>query len=207
MINDMVKTSYHHGNLRAALLEAGERLLRQEGVGQVSLRSVAKAAGVSHTAPYRHFPDKQSLLAALAEIGFTRLRDAMAGAVVKHPDDPRRQLIAAGVAYVRLATEHPELNHLMFGGVLPDEAANENQQKTAQEAFQGLVRIIENGIGAGVFLDRPPAQLGATAWSLVHGLAMLASTGKLDKTGVATLKPETLAKRLGEYLIDGIKAR
>lgn len=206
MIPGMARTSYHHGNLRAALLEAGERLLRQEGVGRVSLRSVAKAAGVSHTAPYRHFPDKQSLLAALAEVGFTRLRDAMAAALAKHPGDPRKQLIAAGVAYVRLATEQPEMNHLMFGGALPDKAANERQQQTAQEAFQGLVRIIENGIRAGLFLDRPPAELATTAWSLVHGLAMLASTGKLNKTGVATLTPEVLAKRLGEYLVDGIKA-
>lgn len=203
----MAKTSYHHGNLRAALLEAGERLLREEGAGRVSLRSVAKAAGVSHTAPYRHFADKQSLLAALAEIGFTRLRDGMVAAVAKHPRDPRRQLIAAGAAYVRLATANPEMNHLMFGGALPDDAADAAQRQTAQEAFQGLVKIIENGIRAGLFTNRPPAELAATAWSLVHGLAMLASTGKLDRTGLAKVNPETLARRMAGHLIDGITAR
>lgn len=207
MIRDMAKTAYHHGNLRAALLDAAERLLRADGVASLSLRSVAKAAGVSHTAPYRHFADKQALLAALAEIGFARLRDGMAAAAAKHPGDPRRQLVEAGIAYVRLASAHPELTHLMFGGALPDDAADEAQRQTAQAAFQGLVRIIEDGVRAGTFVDRPPLELAVAAWSLVHGVAMLLTTGRLDRTGLGRIRAETLARRLAQHLVDGITAR
>jgi AcrR family transcriptional regulator len=202
----MARTAYHHGNLRSALLEAGERLLRQEGAGDLSLRSVAKAAGVSHTAPYRHFAHKQGLLAALSQIGFARLRDGMAAVVERYPDDPRRQFVESAAVYVRLATANPEMHHLMFGGVLPAGATDDAQRQTAREAFEGLVRIVENGRRAGLYVDRPPLELAATAWSLVHGLAMLVSTGKLERTGPAKAKPETLARRMAEHLVDGIAA-
>ena len=207
MIRGMAKLSYHHGNLRAALLEAAERLLREDGVSRLSLRSVAKAANVSHTAPYRHFADKQSLLRALAEIGFARLRDGMGAAVQKHPGDPRKQLVEAGAAYVRLATANPEMTHLMFGDAVPDDARDEALAKTAQESFQGLVAIIENGTRSGVFVERPPLELAATAWSIVHGLAMLISTGRLERAGTAKLRPEILARRVAEHLLHGITAR
>lgn len=203
----MTRSAYHHGNLGVALLEAGERLLREEGAARLSLRSVAKAAGVSHTAPYRHFADKQALLAALARIGFARLRDGMAAVVERYPGDPRRQFVEAAAVYVRLATDSPEMHHLMFGGVLPAAAADEAQRQTAREAFEGLVRIIENGRRAGLYVGRPPLELAATAWSLVHGLAMLVSTGQIDRTVHARAKPETLARRMAAHLFDGIAAR
>lgn len=203
----MPRASYHHGNLRPALLEAGEALLREVGAPALSLRAVAKAAGVSHTAPYRHFADKQALLAALAQIGFARLRDNMAAVVRKHPGDPHRQLVEAAAVYVRLAIDNPEMNHLMFGGALRAGTPDEAQQQTAREAFEGLVRIIENGLREGLYADRPPRELAATAWSLVHGLAMLVSTGKLERTGAGKAKPETLARRMAQHLIDGIDAR
>jgi AcrR family transcriptional regulator len=91
---------YHHGDLRAALIESGTKLLRERGAAALSLREVAKAAGVSHAAPYRHFEDKAQLLAAIAAAGFERLRAAMQKAAADHPEDPRSQLIAAGEAYV-----------------------------------------------------------------------------------------------------------
>ncbi|MBN1239952.1 MAG: TetR/AcrR family transcriptional regulator [Gammaproteobacteria bacterium] len=204
----MAKETYHHGNLRAALLDAAERLLGENGVTGVSLRAVAKEAGVSHTAPYRHFQDKQSLLAALAEIGFARLRDAMYGVIDAYPEDPRRQLVESAAAYVRLATSSPEMNHLMFGGALPEDAASSGTlQETAQQAFQGLLDIIGNGIRAGLYVERPPLELASTAWSLVHGLAMLVSTGKLGRRGGENADPETLARRMAEHLLEGITAR
>jgi AcrR family transcriptional regulator len=200
----MTGKAYHHGNLRPALLDAARRLLRTEGAAGLSLRSVARAAGVSHTAPYRHFADKQALLAALAETGFARLRDGLRAAAARFPGDPRRQLVEAAAVYVRLATEDPELTHLMFGGVLPDDAADEDQRQTAREAYQGLVAIIEQGVRDGVFVQHPPLELAATAWSLVHGLAMLLTTGRLGTTAATRAKPETLARRMAEHLIAGI---
>ena len=198
----MTRAAYHHGNLREALLEAGERLLAERGATGVSLRSVARAAGVSHAAPYRHFADKNALLARLAETGFARLRDGLRAAVERHPDDPRRQLIAAAAAYVRLAVANPAMNQLMFGGALPDD---EPLRRTAQQSFQGLLDIIENGARAGLYMDRPLPELAATAWSLVHGLAMLAATGKLPQ-GIAGT-PEAAARIMAERLLDGLTAR
>lgn len=207
MIPRMTKAPYHHGNLRAALLDAGEQLLREQGATGVSLRAVAKEAGVSHTAPYRHFSDKQSLLAGLAEIGFARLRDAMYGIIDAYPVDPRAQLIEAGVAYVRLAVANPEMNHLMFGGVLVDEAIPESLRETSQQSFQGLLDILDNGTRVGLYVDRPSLELAATAWSLVHGLAMLASTGKLKGPHAPKPDPEALARQMVGHLLGGITAR
>lgn len=207
MIAAMVEAPYHHGNLRAALLYAGEHLLREKGVTGVSLRAVAKKAGVSHTAPYRHFTDKQSLLAALAEIGFVRLRDAMHGVIDAYPDDPRKQMVEAAAAYVSLALANPEMIHLMFGGVLPDDDAPESLKETAQQAFQGLLDIIDNGARAGQYVARPSLELAATAWSMVHGLAMLASTGKLKGPHAPEPDPESLARRMAGHLLLGITPR
>lgn len=204
MAKDTVRKTYHHGNLRPALLDAAEQLLREQGVNGVSLRSVARAAGVSHTAPYRHFADKQSLLAALAETGFARLRDAMYAAIEEHPDDPRQQFVASAAGYVGLATANPEMNQLMFGGALPEDATSDTLQKTAQESFQGLLDIIGNGMRAGLYADRPALELAATAWSLVHGLAMLASTGHLCRDEGP--EPQVLARRMAEHLLDGLAA-
>jgi hypothetical protein len=114
--------------------------------------------------------------------------------------------VESAAVYVRLATANPEMHHLMFGGVLPAGATDDAQRQTAREAFEGLVRIVENGRRAGLYVDRPPLELAATAWSLVHGLAMLVSTGKLERTGPAKAKPETLARRMAEHLVDGIAA-
>ncbi|HWM27621.1 MAG TPA: TetR/AcrR family transcriptional regulator [Woeseiaceae bacterium] len=203
----MARATYHHGNLRAALLEAGERLLREHGAANISLRSVARAAGVSHTAPYRHFADKQALLAALAETGFLRLRDAMYASITKHPDDPRQQFVESAAAYVGLAVANPEMNQLMFSGTVPDDARSDSFRETAQASFQGLLDIIENGMRAGLYVDRPLLELAATAWSLVHGLAMLVSTGKLPGSDTPDTDPQTMARRMAERLLDGITAR
>lgn len=203
----MAKRAYHHGNLRPALLQAGERLLREKGVTGVSLREVAKAAGVSHTAPYRHFADKQSLLAELAEIGFARLRDAMYRTIEAHSEDPRRQLVEAAAAYVELALANPQMNHLMFGGVLADAPKPETLSETAHQAFQGLLDVIDNGVRAGLYVDRPPLELAATTWSLVHGLAMLASTGQLERPDAPETDPRTLARIMAEHLLQGLTPR
>ena len=203
----MSKKTYHHGNLQPALLDVGERLLRDRGVTGISLREVAKEAGVSHAAPYRHFTDKQSLLAQLAERGFARLRDAMYEAIDAYPDDPRRQLVEAAAAYIELAVANPPMNHLMFGGVLCREAAPDSLSATAEQAFQGLLDIIDNGLRAGLYVERPALELAATAWSMVHGLAMLASTGHLQGTGTPQADPPALARRMAEYLLQGITPR
>src|SRR5256885_14536758 len=94
------RDTYHHGDLRNALIDVALTQIAVEGARALSLREVARAAGVSHTASYRHFPNKESLLAAIAEQGFVMLGDAVGAAVQAHPDDPLAALQASGVAYV-----------------------------------------------------------------------------------------------------------
>ena len=113
-----VPGTYHHGNLPHCLIEAGKHELALKGITGLSLREVARAAGVSHTAVYRHFRDKADLLAAIAQDGFEALTATAARAAAESGDDPQAQFIAAAVQYVLFAVQHPQTAQLMFGGVI-----------------------------------------------------------------------------------------
>ena len=143
--------TYHHGDLRAAMLAAAARLVEEEGVAGLSVREAARRAGVSHNAPYRHFPDRESLLEALAADGLGQLEKALEGRT-------GREL---GEAYVRFALANPRRFQMMFamgrGGAMHERFA---------QAFAG------SGADAKV--------AAAAAWSLVHGLAQLAIAGHVD---------------------------
>jgi AcrR family transcriptional regulator len=197
--------TYHHGDLRSALLRAAVDLLAERGPVELSLRAVAKAAGVSHAAPYRHFRDKSELLAAIAQAGFESLADAMAAAERGHPDDPRAQLIDAGIAYVRLAVRNPHIAQLMFGGVVEPAAGPAPLGRACDEAFKGLVRIIENGQRDGIYKDAPTMDLVVAAWSMVHGLAMLVTAGQLKGVD-SPAQIEDLARTVGVLLQTGMLA-
>src|ERR1700744_3742655 len=128
-ITGMTDRPYHHGHLRDTLLAEAERTLREQGADQLSLRDLARQAGVSHAAPRRHFADRQALLGALAAAGFARLADEVAAAIeAAGPDFPAR-LRATCAAYVRFATEDTALMELMFtaksGSAPGDQAAGE----------------------------------------------------------------------------------
>ena len=154
-------STYHHGDLRPALLRSAARLLEKEGPGALSLRAVARRAGVSHAAPYRHFADREALLAALAAEGFRRLGEALAPASGR----------AMGEAYVRFALDHPQLFRLMFGGHL-GFARHRELAQAAGRPYQALL---------AAFRAQPaiadPQTAAAAAWSLVHGLAHLLLDG------------------------------
>jgi AcrR family transcriptional regulator len=110
----MADRPYHHGHLRDTLLAEAGRTLREQGVEQLSLRDLARQAGVSHAAPRRHFADRQALLDALAGAGFARLADEVAAAIADAGPDFRARLRATGATYIRFATEDPALMELMF---------------------------------------------------------------------------------------------
>lgn len=152
--------TYHHGDLRAALLAAAAELLADGGVAAISLREVARRAGVSHSAPYRHFADRDALLAALATDGFDELAQRMKG-------QSAAGLAALGQCYVAFALEQPGRFALMFGGI-----ADKSRYPQLQHAAQLLYQQLGTGVEA-----LAPAQDQATAslaaWSLVHGLAKL----------------------------------
>jgi AcrR family transcriptional regulator len=154
-------STYHHGDLRSAILRAGGKLLEKQGLARLSVREAARRAGVSHNAPYRHFPDRDRLLAALAAEGFASLGKAL----------ENRSGREMGEAYVQFALENPQRYRLMFGGVLRMDAHAELKQ-TARATYAALETAF-----AGQGVD--PQRAAAAAWSLVHGLAMLLLDGHI----------------------------
>lgn len=172
---------YHHGNLAPALLAAAMQILRSDGVAALSLREVARRAGVSHQAPYHHFSSRAHLLAALATTGFEQLAAELERVQRKAPD-PMTAAQASGVRYVTFAAANPERFRLMFGAELGSRANFPALEAAAQRVFALLVRPF------GLTLERTdtaPGDVVLTLWSSVHGLAALAVEGQIPQSGKA----------------------
>ncbi|MGW5067894.1 TetR/AcrR family transcriptional regulator [Streptomyces cyaneofuscatus] len=175
-------STYHHGDLRAACLRAARELLEEDGSAGLSLRAVARRAGVSATAPYRHYADREALVSAVAAEGYRELAGSLAQA---HPaPSTPDELAAVAVAYVRFALEHPALFRAMFAEPCDPTSA---ERVAATEAISQYVRTI---VGA-TFPDVDADALSTTVWALVHGLAFLHLDGKLD-----TSTPEAVAAQV-----------
>jgi AcrR family transcriptional regulator len=176
------KATYHHGDLRQALIEGAIALIAEQDVDSLSLREVARRVGVSHAAPYRHFPDKDSLLAAVAEEGFMGLTQAMKGKIEQAGEDPLERLEATGVGYVQFAIAHPSHYRVMFGRHRGEELPNPERARIGGQAFQVLLDGIKAGQDCGAVRAGDPIQLAWVAWSTVHGLSMLLIDQRLPVT-------------------------
>ena len=172
---------YHHGNLRPALVEAALRILETGGVSALTLRGAARRAGVSQAAPYRHFSDKEDLLAAVAEEGFRALSAAMRQAAVAGGADFTSRFRAVGLAYVRFAVEQPARFRLMFGREVARRETHVPLRDAADETFRMLVAGVEEGQRRGVIHEGDPRELSIAAWSIVHGLSALLVDGQLSR--------------------------
>ena len=159
--------AYHHGDLREALLDAAEALLAQRGAEGLSLRDLARRAGVSHAAPYHHFAGLPELLAALAARSFQQLGAAMQAGVDAHPGDARAQLLAIAEAYVGFARRRPARFRLMFGPVLASRRLHPALDHAAGAAFRVLLDA------ATRFDPAAGALIALTGWSLAHGVSHL----------------------------------
>jgi AcrR family transcriptional regulator len=175
------RTAYHHGDLRRALLEASLDLVDEAGIGALSLREVARKAGVSHNAPYHHFRDRGSLLAALAEEGFAELAREMAEARAKAPD-ARARLEACGLAYVRFALRSPARFKVMFRPELAAPSEEEAVARSSNPALETLTASIKEAQAAGLAPAGDPMPLVLASWSAVHGMASLWLDGPLART-------------------------
>lgn len=165
--------AYHHGNLRAELLETAIEQLQSADAEDLSLRALARAVGVSQTAPYRHFADKGELLAAMATQGYRDLLAALHAAGDQSPDCPTRQLIGFAHAYVDYAGKSPQLFKLMFGpAVQPAEQYPELRQ-ASRETFLLVQTILHRGMELGQFREQDHVYLANAAWAGIHGLATL----------------------------------
>jgi len=200
----MARTSYHHGDLRNSLVEAAIALMVKHGVAHLSLREVAKAAGVSSAAPYRHFKDKTALMEAIAAVGYQKISHANVQAVIQFPDDPAAQLRAAGLAYLHFAAENPEIVTLMFGGAVSLDDCGETLGREAQEAFDSLAGIVENGQTSGVFRKADIHNCTVTSFAIVHGLAMMFAWGPLQHQRGDTCRVDELGQLAADMLLEGM---
>lgn len=164
--------SYHHGNLKKALLEASLDLIRKSGAEAFTLREVARRAGVSHNAPYRHFRNKEELLAALAAEGFDRLTAAMIQAA-QPASGAMDRFRASGRGYVDFALRYPQHFAVMFD-VYWKSALYPQTRTAGERAFGTLVGYVEACQAERVLPPGDPQAFALLAWSMVHGVAKLA---------------------------------
>ena len=202
--------AYHHGDLRRALLDAALGILRAEGLDALTLRATARAAGVSQTAPYRHFADRTALLAGVAEDGYLRLRTRLARTVSAPPppgSTQRQTLQNLALEYLRFAVEHPAEYRLMFGSELGmrSAAALPPGLREAQDAVYAFLR---GGIARtqelGLVRQGDAGHMAFTCWALLHGLVMLVLDGRIAKAG--SLTAEELVVEATNLLMTGMSA-
>jgi len=187
--------TYHHGDLRRALMNGALALVRERGLEALSLREVAARAGVSHAAPYHHFADKAAVVRALGFEGLRLLDERMARAESAAPDDPLERLIAIGVAYVLFMTEHREYFAVMGAPEMRDPEA----QATAEdhgESWERLVRSVTACQEAGLLLEGDPVVLAIGMWSFVQGFADLWNTSAVPLMPQASGGVGQLAERV-----------
>lgn len=191
---------YHHGNLRSALLERAARTVDERGVQAISLRELAREAGVSHAAPRRHFPDRQTLLDALAEDGFERLRNALERAIEGAGPAFSARLHALAHAYVAFATSHSALLELMYAGKQRDGA--DAVREAGDRTFAVALTVIADAQATGELAPGDPGHVGIGAFASLQGLAAMANGGMIDAAPVGEVVTCVV-----DQLLDGLTPR
>jgi len=176
------KRAYHHGDLERSLVEAALVTIREEGVQALTLRSVGARLGVSRTALYRHFDDKQALLARVAAEGFKRFHEALATAVARASAKRANPMPAMAAAYMRFALSNPSHYQTMFSGVLTDWTRYPELVRHAEGAFNVLLDTIRGEQQQKRMAPGDPLDLAEITWALSHGLATLGLARQLRRT-------------------------
>jgi AcrR family transcriptional regulator len=193
------QNSYHHGDLRRALIEEAGKVLESEGSHAISFRGLARALDVSHAAPGHHFADRHELLAELAADGYAGLAEAMAAGM--EDADPEEWLRATGMAYVRFGVANPERYRMMFASRL---MAEECPERLIIESSRAYLLLLRAAYGREPDVDPADYRVGVpelAAWSIVHGAVMLWLDGQLG--------PEMTEERfvaLAEEMVSGLAA-
>ncbi len=175
---------YHHGNLKAVLGRAALKLVGETGLGAFTLREVARRAGVSHNAPYRHFKKKEDVFAALATEGFHQLNERVKEALAEGPDPATRLKLAARM-YLHFAFENPARFAVMFHASF-DRRAYEDYVAAYTEALMVLTQLIE---ACGALGAESADTAGEILWASVHGIAELGLAQRLSRTTGPELQP------------------
>lgn len=198
--------AYHHRDLHHALVDAALDLVTEEQAWDFSLREIARRAGVSHNAPYNHFPDKRALLAEVAASGFRLLQQHLSAAIADEPD-AKQALFRLANAYVDFASSNPALYRLMFGPMLAD--GHQNRPDVTIEAGAAaktvLVGLLKRGAATAAFSFDPDDEEESetahlTVWAALHGLASLV----VDRKAETNLPEARLADLVSALLLNGL---
>lgn len=206
---------YHHGDLRNACMRCALALLEEGGLESVTLRAVAERAGVSRSAPYRHFPTKRALLAAAAAAGFRGLHTAITEARDNAGDDPRARLMAGCAAYARFGTAHPHLYRLMFAGDFDEGPLFDNRPaaedaefpeliEAGNETYDLLVEELTEAQQQGVLRPREPRTQALAVWSMMHGVMSLYLDNRTSYGHHETAALEAVLKGVLEIAFEGL---
>lgn len=205
-VGDAGDRAYHHGNLRAALVLCGLRLIEREGLAGLTLRRAAREAGVSQSAPLHHFGSKLGLCAAIAAEGFRTLlasrRDAMG-----REGDAERRLRAVMRAYVRFALRHPALFELMFSALIPDKSKYPELEEAATRSYRLLEDCVGDYLRASGGSAASLRQAALAAWTTCHGVATILVDRQNSPNEVTRRRPNRFADDVFDVLLAGIVAR
>jgi AcrR family transcriptional regulator len=181
---------FHHGNLRAVLLDQAEEVLRERGTDGLSLRELARAAGVSHGAPRSHFIDRNALLDALAERGFNRLTDEVREAASRAPGGYAAVLHAAGAAYLAFALREPALHDLMFAAKARDPS--QAVSAAAERLLATLTGVMSSGVEAGAYDARDVGRLTLLLGTTIQGISAFVGSHRITVAEAEALLDEAI---------------
>jgi AcrR family transcriptional regulator len=195
--------AYHHGDLRAALLDEAAAMIAEGGAASVTMRAIGERLGVSRAAAYRHFADKTALLVAVAAAGFDRLAARLRAVDASAPRSSVERLRRMGEEYVRFALENPAHYRLMYGKEALTRKDLPELREAANAIFEQLVDVIQAHQRSGAIKRQDPRALAYVAWGAVHGLASLWIEGQI----MATDDIDRLIQQTTRTLLDGVRVR
>jgi AcrR family transcriptional regulator len=191
-------------SLKDRLMASAVASLKKQGAHELSMRTIARNAGCSTMATYRHFESKEHLLSEIACEGFLELRAEVDAGRRAHPDDPLRQLEEVGNRYIRLSLKKPEHLITMFGSVIEDYRRYDHLVQCSENAFFGLVEIIKSCQEKGLIPPGDPVPKAVVCWSTVHGFAMLLVNGNLNWLNITLNNSEEYGRLVTRSVIEGL---
>ncbi len=200
------KGSYRHGNLREAILATSLLLIEKNGIEQLSIRDVAKRAGVTHQAPYRHFKDREALLAALAQDGYERLFLEMSNAIA-NSKDVLESLCRLGMSYTGWAIKHPDHFRLMFSQKIPEFETSDGLTQAANKMLVLVLSVVQKGQAAGLIKQDDTRAIARQLWACVHGATHLFIDEQFKPLKGSEQAGLDLVRDIVLNLINGIRPR
>lgn len=198
------KATYRHGDLKNGLIQSALQLVQQRSNVEFTLRELAEKTGVTHAAAYRHFKSKNEIMLAIAQDGFDILKGYFKAVTENDPGDIK----SLGISYVKFSIENPHYFRVMFHPDIRHPEKGESHEMVGGDAFLILEACIQYNQKNGIFTTRPSYELSLTAWSLVHGLSVLWTSGNLSPIPSGQkIEPMKMAQSISDVLMEGLNSR